>query len=69
MGFKNRTKVWAVVNALKNNGIKMILEDDDDQNSHPRYPKVMLLKFPSSSCSPIGVGKLYSDVNDKRKWK
>lgn len=33
-GFKNRTKVWAVVNALKNNGVKLILDDDDNQNSH-----------------------------------
>lgn len=37
-GFKNQTKVWAVVNALKNNGIKLILEDDSDQKLHPRYP-------------------------------
>ncbi|GMP98843.1 hypothetical protein CsSME_00046568 [Camellia sinensis var. sinensis] len=28
-GFKNRTKVWAIVNALKNNGVKLILDDDD----------------------------------------
>ncbi|CAL5432185.1 unnamed protein product [Camellia sinensis] len=31
-GFKNRTKVWAIVNALKNNGVKLILDDDDDHN-------------------------------------
>lgn len=37
-GFKNQTKVWAVVNALKNNGIKLILDDDADQKLHPRYP-------------------------------
>lgn len=37
-GFKNQTKVWAVVNALKNNGVKLILEDDADQKLHPRYP-------------------------------
>ncbi|XP_021724306.1 uncharacterized protein LOC110691675 [Chenopodium quinoa] len=29
-GFKNRTKVWAVVNALKDNGVKVVLEDRDD---------------------------------------
>ncbi|KAL0369620.1 UNVERIFIED_CONTAM: hypothetical protein Scaly_0364400 [Sesamum calycinum] len=29
-GFKNRTKIWAVVNALKNNGVKLILDDDDN---------------------------------------
>ncbi|KAL2344116.1 hypothetical protein Fmac_005401 [Flemingia macrophylla] len=35
-GFKNQTKVWAVVNALKNNGVKLILDDkDDDINSGP----------------------------------
>ncbi|XP_030495805.1 uncharacterized protein LOC115711583 [Cannabis sativa] len=27
-GFKNRTKVWAIVNALKNNGVKLVLEDN-----------------------------------------
>nr|GMD59361.1 50S ribosomal protein [Ipomoea batatas]GMD71558.1 50S ribosomal protein [Ipomoea batatas] len=27
-GFKNRTKVWAVVNGLKNNGVKLVLDDD-----------------------------------------
>lgn len=37
-GFKNKPKVWAVVNALKNNGIKLILEDGGDQKLHPRYP-------------------------------
>lgn len=29
-GYKNRTKVWAVVNALKDNGVKLVLEDRDD---------------------------------------
>lgn len=32
-GFKNLTKVWAVVNALKNNGVKLILEDNRDDIS------------------------------------
>ncbi|KAK3000675.1 hypothetical protein RJ639_020600 [Escallonia herrerae] len=32
-GFKNQTKVWAVVNALKNNGVKLILDDDDDTST------------------------------------
>lgn len=35
-GFKNRTKIWAVVNGLKNNGIKLIL-DDDENSSRPSY--------------------------------
>ncbi|KAJ7981042.1 50S ribosomal L18 [Quillaja saponaria] len=35
-GFKNHTKIWAVVNALKNNGVKLILDDDKD-NSRPGY--------------------------------
>ncbi|KAL3652998.1 hypothetical protein CASFOL_002679 [Castilleja foliolosa] len=30
-GFKNQTKVWAVVNAMKNNGVKLILEDDEER--------------------------------------
>ncbi|XP_074272177.1 uncharacterized protein LOC141596057 [Silene latifolia] len=29
-GFKNRTKVWAVVNALKDNGVSLIPEDNHD---------------------------------------
>ncbi|XVE81329.1 hypothetical protein DITRI_Ditri15bG0055200 [Diplodiscus trichospermus] len=36
-GFKNKTKVWAVVNALKNNGVKVILENDEDNPSRPSY--------------------------------
>ncbi|CAI9104991.1 OLC1v1003806C1 [Oldenlandia corymbosa var. corymbosa] len=32
-GFKNQTKVWAIVNALKNNGVKLVLDDDDNQDS------------------------------------
>ena len=31
--FKNQTKVWAVVNALKDNGIKLVLEDNDNDIS------------------------------------
>ncbi|XP_027337774.1 uncharacterized protein LOC113851476 [Abrus precatorius] len=35
-GFKNQTKVWAVVNALKNNGVALIHDDeDDDKNFWP----------------------------------
>ncbi|XP_021893220.1 uncharacterized protein LOC110811133 [Carica papaya] len=36
-GFKNRTKVWALVNALKNNGVKLILDDNDDSISRPNF--------------------------------
>ncbi|KAI7733680.1 hypothetical protein M8C21_018658, partial [Ambrosia artemisiifolia] len=32
--FKNRTKVWAVINSLKNNGVKLILDENND-GSHP----------------------------------
>ncbi|CAI9272927.1 unnamed protein product [Lactuca saligna] len=34
--FKNRTKVWAVINSLKNNGVKLILDDTND-TSKPAY--------------------------------
>ncbi|PRQ41225.1 putative ribosomal protein L18 [Rosa chinensis] len=35
-GFKNRTKVWAIVNALKNNEVlKLILDDDEENSSRP----------------------------------
>ncbi|RAL47317.1 unnamed protein product [Cuscuta campestris] len=29
-GFKNHTKIWAIVNALKNNGVKLVLDDAVD---------------------------------------
>ncbi|XP_057953640.1 uncharacterized protein LOC131147963 [Malania oleifera] len=32
-GFKSSTKVWAIVNALKNSGVKVILDDNDDGTS------------------------------------
>ncbi|TYG77161.1 hypothetical protein ES288_D03G172600v1 [Gossypium darwinii] len=35
--FKNRTKVWAVVNALKNHGVKVVLEDIEDNPSRPSF--------------------------------
>ncbi|KAI7754767.1 hypothetical protein M8C21_033835, partial [Ambrosia artemisiifolia] len=28
--FKNRTKVWAVINSFKNNGVKLILDENND---------------------------------------
>ncbi|KAK6936091.1 Ribosomal protein L18 [Dillenia turbinata] len=31
-GFQSRTKVWAVVNALRNNGVKIILDDDENSS-------------------------------------
>ncbi|KAL4625175.1 hypothetical protein ACB092_05G005700 [Castanea dentata] len=34
-GFNNRTKIWAIVNSLRNNGVKLILDDDDDSTSWP----------------------------------
>nr|DAD43927.1 TPA_asm: hypothetical protein HUJ06_002157 [Nelumbo nucifera] len=33
-GFKSQTKVWAIVNALKNNGVKLILDDDHGSSSN-----------------------------------
>lgn len=36
-GFKSQTKVWAIVNALKNNGVKLI-DEDDRNNSFPGHP-------------------------------
>ncbi|PSR86566.1 50S ribosomal protein [Actinidia chinensis var. chinensis] len=37
-GLKNRTKVWAIVNALKSNGVKLMLDNDDDNGaSRPSY--------------------------------
>ncbi|KAI6685845.1 hypothetical protein NL676_031758 [Syzygium grande] len=35
-GFKNRTKIWAIVNALKNNGVKLILDENENQ-ARPSY--------------------------------
>ncbi|KAJ6739602.1 39S RIBOSOMAL PROTEIN L18 MITOCHONDRIAL [Salix koriyanagi] len=36
-GFKNRTKIWAIVNALKNNGVKIILDEDNVNTSLSRF--------------------------------
>ncbi|KAF5751568.1 hypothetical protein HS088_TW02G00583 [Tripterygium wilfordii] len=33
-GFKNRTKIWAIVNSLKNSGVKLVLNDNDDDDNH-----------------------------------
>ena len=32
-GFKNCTKIWAIVNSLRNNGVKLIMDDDDDDST------------------------------------
>ncbi|XP_051137216.1 uncharacterized protein LOC127255625 [Andrographis paniculata] len=32
-GLKNNTKVWAIVNSLKNNGVKLVLDDADDNDA------------------------------------
>lgn len=34
-GFKSRTKVWAIVNAFRNNGVKLILEENDERSVRP----------------------------------
>ncbi|CAN1171814.1 Mediator of RNA polymerase II transcription subunit 31 [Linum perenne] len=31
-GFKSSTKVWAIVNGLRNNGVKLILDDDNSES-------------------------------------
>lgn len=36
-GFKSRTKVWAVINSLRNNGVTLILDDDDDEYRDRSY--------------------------------
>ncbi|XP_030530701.1 50S ribosomal protein L18-like [Rhodamnia argentea] len=36
-GFKNRTKIWAIVNALKNNGVKLILDENEDDPLRRSY--------------------------------
>ncbi|KAF3454930.1 hypothetical protein FNV43_RR05378 [Rhamnella rubrinervis] len=34
-GFNNRTKIWAIVNSLKNNGVELILDDNDENSFRP----------------------------------
>ncbi|KAK3435957.1 uncharacterized protein LOC104436277 [Eucalyptus grandis] len=36
-GFKNRTKIWAIVNALKNNGVKLILDEKEEDPLRRSY--------------------------------
>ncbi|BAH94699.1 Os09g0549700, partial [Oryza sativa Japonica Group] len=33
-GFKNRTKVWAILNALREHGVNLRLDDDGDHRPH-----------------------------------
>ncbi|KAF2316309.1 hypothetical protein GH714_041650 [Hevea brasiliensis] len=52
-GFKNQTKIWAIVNALKNNGVKIILEDlvHIESNQASGYIMVQTDKVSSSQQS------------------
>lgn len=36
-GFKNRTKIWAIVNALKNSGVKLIIDENNENTSNHSY--------------------------------
>ena len=37
-GFKSRTKVWAVINSVRNNGVTLILDDFNvDEDKYYRY--------------------------------
>ncbi|XP_022140774.1 uncharacterized protein LOC111011356 [Momordica charantia] len=36
-GLKNCTKIWAIVNSLRNGGVKLILDDNVDGASRPGY--------------------------------
>ena len=33
-GFKNRTKVWAILNALRSHGVNLHVDDDGDHRRH-----------------------------------
>lgn len=32
-GFQSHDRVWAVVNAMKSNGVELVLEDGDDERN------------------------------------
>ncbi|KAF6150430.1 hypothetical protein GIB67_023929 [Kingdonia uniflora] len=36
-GFKHHTKVWAIVNSLKNQGVKLILDNDNDSSTNSYF--------------------------------
>ncbi|KAG0453770.1 hypothetical protein HPP92_025074 [Vanilla planifolia] len=38
-GFKNRTKVWAIINALRGHGVNLVLDDDDDDSPRHQRPR------------------------------
>ncbi|KAM0999849.1 hypothetical protein ACFX15_006304 [Malus domestica] len=44
-GFRNRTKIWAIVNALKNNGVKLILDDNDENTSRSDAQRYLSLRW------------------------
>jgi hypothetical protein len=37
-GFKNLTRIWALVNTLKNNGVEIILDEDNYNTSRQNFP-------------------------------
>ena len=36
-GFRNRTKIWAIINSLRNNGVKLLLDDNDEGTSRSSF--------------------------------
>ena len=36
-GFKNCTKIWTIVNSLRNNGVKLLLDDNDEGTSRSSF--------------------------------
>ena len=36
-GFKNRTKIWTIVISLRNNGVKLLLDDNDEGTSRSSF--------------------------------
>ncbi|KAM1996253.1 hypothetical protein ACFX15_029216 [Malus domestica] len=69
-GFKNRTKIWAIVNALKDNGVKLILDGSDENTSQPNtgIPRhtnqvEVLSQIDVSGENPVLAERVSSDRN------
>ncbi|PKU79044.1 uncharacterized protein LOC110112474 [Dendrobium catenatum] len=37
-GFKNRAKVWAILNAIRSHGVNLVLDDDHDSGNDHHFP-------------------------------
>ncbi|RCV12824.1 hypothetical protein SETIT_2G298900v2 [Setaria italica] len=52
-GFKNQTKVWAILNALRNHGVNLHIDDDGDHRS--QWQISVGSTFPTTVTTPVST--------------